>query len=126
VVVVEQWAEIRRLPPGRGCLDPGNQPADGVGSLDDPATVSGRGARRSTRGCQPRHKDWTCEQLASDPRIQSQRLREMASEVGYAGGKTVFDDHVREVRPWFVVPRTFQRTVYRPGELVQCHVQPAD
>jgi hypothetical protein len=44
----------------------------------------------------------------------------MASELGYAGGKTIFDDFVREVRPRFLVRRTFQRTVYRPGELVQC------
>ena len=65
-------------------------------------------------------RDWICEQLREDPTIQSQRLREMASEVGYAGGKTVFDDFVREARPRFLVRRTFQRTVYRPGELVQC------
>ena len=44
----------------------------------------------------------------------------MAAELGYAGGKTIFDDYVREVRPRFLVRRTFQRTVYRPGELVQC------
>ena len=36
------------------------------------------------------------------------------------GGKSIFDDYVREVRPRFLVRRTFQRTVYRPGELVQC------
>ena len=36
------------------------------------------------------------------------------------GGKTIFDDYVREVRPRFLVRRTFQRTLYRPGELVQC------
>jgi hypothetical protein len=65
-------------------------------------------------------KEWICEQLAGDPRIQSQRLREMAGEIGYEGGKSIFDDYVREVRPRFVVPRTFQRTIYRPGELVQC------
>jgi hypothetical protein len=44
----------------------------------------------------------------------------MAAELGYDGGKTIFDDYVREVRPRFLVPRTFQRTIYRPGELVQC------
>ena len=44
----------------------------------------------------------------------------MATELGYAGGKSIFDDYVREVRPRFVVRRTFQRTIYRPGELVQC------
>ena len=65
-------------------------------------------------------KDWICEQLQADPSIQSQRLREMASEIGYEGGKSIFDDYVREVRPRFQKPRTFQRTIYRPGELVQC------
>jgi hypothetical protein len=65
-------------------------------------------------------KPWICEQLRVDPRMPSQRLRELAGEVGYAGGKTIFDDYVREVRPRFLVKRTFQRTVYRPGELVQC------
>ena len=65
-------------------------------------------------------KDWVCEQLREDPAIQSLRLREMATELGYGGGKTIFDDYVREVRPRFQARRTFQRTVYRPGELVQC------
>lgn len=72
-------------------------------------------------------KGWICEQLAADPRIQSQRLREMATEIGYAGGRSIFDDYVREVRPRFLVPRTFQRTIYRPGELVQCDLwEPAE
>jgi transposase len=65
-------------------------------------------------------RDWICEQLRADPSIQSLRLREMATDLGYRGGKTIFDDYVREVRPRFLVKRTFQRTVYRPGELVQC------
>jgi transposase len=65
-------------------------------------------------------KEWICEQLRADPRIQSQRLREMAAEIGYEGGKSIFDDYLRETRPRFLVARTFQRTVYRPGELVQC------
>ena len=65
-------------------------------------------------------REWICEQLRADPAIQSLRLREMATELGYEGGKTIFDDYVREVRPRFLVKRTFQRTIYRPGELVQC------
>ena len=65
-------------------------------------------------------KDWIGEHLRENPSISSQRLREMASELGYEGGKTIFDDYVREVRPRFLVRRTFQRTIYRPGELVQC------
>src|SRR4029079_18107563 len=65
-------------------------------------------------------REWICEQLRAEPTIQSQRLRELAAELGYWGGKSIFDDFVREVRPRFLVRRTFQRTVYRPGELVQC------
>src|SRR4051794_34521253 len=61
------------------------------------------------------YREWICGQLRADPGIQSLRLREMAAELGYDGGKTIFDDYVREVRPRFVVKRTFQRTVYRPG-----------
>lgn len=65
-------------------------------------------------------KEWVCEQLRVEPSVPSQRLRELAGELGYTGGKSIFDDYVREVRPRFLVRRTFQRTVYRPGELVQC------
>jgi hypothetical protein len=65
-------------------------------------------------------KEWICGQLRADPTIQSLRLREMAAELGYEGGKSIFDDYVREVRPRFLIKRTFQRTIYRPGELVQC------
>src|SRR4051795_9316730 len=64
-------------------------------------------------------RDWICEQLQADPSIQSLRLREMAVELGYEGGKTIFDDWVREVRPRYLVRRTYQRTIYRPGELCQ-------
>src|SRR3984885_10764963 len=72
-------------------------------------------------------RDWICERLAADPRIQSQRLGEMAGELGYQGGKSIFDDFVREVRPRFLRPRTFQRTIYRPGELIQCDLwEPRD
>jgi transposase len=42
---------------------------------------------------------WTEAQLQSDPRVPLQRLRELAVEQGYEGGKTIFDDFVREVRP---------------------------
>ena len=59
------------------------------------------------------------EQLRADPRIPSKRLRELAEELGYRGGKTIFDDYVREARPRFLPRRTYQRTVYRPGELLQ-------
>ena len=32
---------------------------------------------------------------------------------------TIVDDYLRQVRPLFEPPRTFQRTIYRPGEICQ-------
>ena len=57
--------------------------------------------------------------LREDPEIESQRIRELLAEQGYAGGKTITDDYVREVRPLFAEQRTFQHTVYRPGDVMQ-------
>jgi transposase len=131
VVGVEQWAEIRRLVLVERRSQ--RQVAKSLGIARD--TV----ARAVALGSPPRYarppaaskldpfREWICEQLRADPSVQSLRLREMAAELGYEGGKTVFDDYVREVRPRFVVRRTFQRTVYRPGELVQCDLwEPRD
>src|SRR3954452_5070173 len=64
-------------------------------------------------------KDEIHRLLRADPRITGQRIRELIAPLGFDGGKTIVDDYVREVRPLFDPPRTFQRTVYRPGELCQ-------
>ena len=124
MVGVEQWAEIRRL----YFVEKRSKRR----SRSRSGSHGTRSLGRSRRSAPPRYvrppvgskldpfREWICEQLRADPTIQSQRLREMASELGYAGGKSIFDDYVREVRPRFLVRRTFQRTLYRPGELVQC------
>lgn len=57
--------------------------------------------------------------LADDADVPSQVIRERIAELGYAGGKTICDDYVRELRPVFSPPRTHQRTVYAPGEICQ-------
>ena len=57
--------------------------------------------------------------LADDGRVPSQVIRDRITELGYGGGKTICDDYVRELRPVFSPPRTFQRTHYEPAELVQ-------
>jgi hypothetical protein len=49
-------------------------------------------------------------------------VRELIVPLGFDGGKTIVDDYLREVRAFFVTPRTFQRTVYRPGEICQFDV----
>jgi hypothetical protein len=124
VVDVEQWAEVRRM--------------KRVGGLSAREISRRTGLARDTvsrllmAGGPPRYsraraesildpfKSWICEQLQADPRVPSRRLRELAVDIGYAGGRTIFDAYVREVRPRFLVRRTFQRTIYRPAELVQC------
>ena len=68
-------------------------------------------------------KDEIHRLLRADPRLPGQRVRELIAPLGYAGGKTIVDDYLREVRPLFAPrPRTFQRTVYRPGEICQFDV----
>jgi transposase len=57
--------------------------------------------------------------LRREPRLTGQRIRELIAPLGFDGGKTIVDDYVREIRPFFVVARTYQRTVYRPGEICQ-------
>jgi transposase len=124
VVGVEQWAEIRRLHRVEGVS---------IREISRRTGLHRKTIRRALAAVEPPRysrpaagskldpfKEWICEQLAADPGIQSQRLREMAGEIGYEGGKSIFDDFVRDVRPRFLAPRTFQRTIYRPGELVQC------
>jgi methylmalonyl-CoA mutase C-terminal domain/subunit len=65
--------------------------------------------------------------LKADPRMPGQRIRELLAPLGFDGGKTIVDDYLREVRPLFDPPRTFQRTVYRPGEICQFDVwEPAE
>ena len=124
MVGVQQWAEIRRLVLVEGCsqrevalrLGLARKTVARAVHSDTPPKYS-----RAPAGSKlDPFRDWICEQLRADPRIPAQRLREIAGELGYAGAKTIFDDYVREVRPRFESRRTFQRTVYRPGELVQC------
>ena len=57
--------------------------------------------------------------LGGEPAMTGQRIRELLAPLGFEGGKTIVDDYVREVRPLFAVPRTYQRTVYRTGEVCQ-------
>ena len=57
--------------------------------------------------------------LRGDPKLTGVRVRELIEPLGFSGGKSIVDDYLREVRPLFLAPRTFQRTIYRPGEICQ-------
>jgi transposase len=124
LVGVEQWAEIRRMHRVERLSIRGISRRTGLHRKTIRRALAAETPPRYVRAPAASKLDpfreWICERLRADPAIPSLRLREMAGELGYDGGKTIFDDYVREVRPRFVVARTFQRTIYRPGELVQC------
>lgn len=127
MVSVEQWAELRR------------EHFVGGKSIKQLARTTGlsrntiRGALRSDRppgyrrapqaGLLEPFKADIHRLLKDDPKLPGVRVRELLEPLGCAAGKTVVDDYLREVRPLFAPPaRTFQRTVYRPGEICQFDV----
>jgi transposase len=60
--------------------------------------------------------------LGDDAELPGKRVLEILEGLGYEGSKTIVYDYLREIRPHFVEVRTYQRTSYRPGELVQFDV----
>jgi len=120
---VEGWAELRREHFVRGV------------SIKELARRTGmsrntiRSALRSSTA--PRYsrpspvskldpfKDEIHRLLKADAKLTGQRIRELIAPLGFDGGKTIVDDYLRQVRPLFDPPRTFQRTIYRPGEICQ-------
>ena len=124
MVGVEQWAEIRRmffierLSIREICRRTGRSRATirrAVRSDVAPRYVRGRVASKLDP-----FKERIHALLRADPRIPATRVREVIGQEGYAGGQTILSVYLREVRPLFAPPaRTFQRTVYRPGDLCQ-------
>lgn len=123
MIDVEHWAEIRRM-----------HFIDGV-SIREIHRRSGLHRETIRRALAAKHppayrrpnapskldpfKEEIERLLRSDHRIPGTRIRELIAELGYEGGKTILDDHLRDVRPRFAPRRTYQRTVYRPGEICQ-------
>ena len=132
MVGVEQWAELRREHFVGG---------KSIKELARSTGLSRNTIRRALRSESPPgykrapktsvldpFKDEVHRLLKADPKLPGVRVRELLQPLGCTAGKTVVDDYLREVRPLFApAPRTFQRTVYRPGEVCQFDVwQPRD
>ena len=124
MVDVERWAELRREHFVRGVS---------IKELARRTSLSRNTVRAALRSSGPPtyaraangskldpFKDEIHRLLRADPRLPGQRIRELIAPLGFDGQKTIVDDYLREVRPLFAPPvRTFQRTVYRPGEICQ-------
>jgi transposase len=124
VVGVEQWAEIRRLHFVRGLSMREIHRRTGLHRDTISRAIHSDAPpayRRAPAGSKlDPFKDEIHRLLKEDPRLPGQRVRELIAPLGFDGGKTIVDDYLREVRPLFAPrPRTFQRTVYRPGEICQ-------
>jgi transposase len=124
VVGVQQWAEVRRLHFVRGLSIREIHRRTGLHRDTIRRAVSSDEPPRYERAPSGSKLDSVKEEihrlLRADPRLPGQRVRELIAQLGFDGGKTIVDDYLREVRPLFAPrPRTFQRTIYRPGEVCQ-------
>jgi transposase len=123
VLDVERWAELRREHFVRGVSIKELMRRTGLArntirvALRSDAPPGFRCPERPSK-LDP-FKAEICEQLRSDHTLTGVRIRELIEPLGYAGGKSIVDDYLREMRPLFAPKRTFQRTVYRPGEICQ-------
>jgi transposase len=123
LLAVQQWAEVRRMHFVEGLAI--KEVARRTGIARNTVRVALRSSDPPRFRCPPRRskldpfKEEIHRLLRADPKLPGQRVRELISELGFEGGKTIVDDYLREVRPLFEVRRTYQRTVYRPGELLQ-------
>ena len=121
---MEQWAEVRRLHFVRGLSIREIHRRTGLHRATIRNAIASDEAPRYERAAAGSKldpfKDEIHRLLKADPKLPGQRVRELIAPLGFDGGKTIVDDYLREVRPLFAPPsRTFQRTVYRPGEVCQ-------
>jgi transposase len=123
LVGVERWAELRREHFVRGVSI--NELVRRTGLSRNTVRAALRSSvapkyERAPAGSKlDPFKDEIHRLLKGDAAMTGQRIRELIAPLGFDGGKTIVDDYLREVRPFFVTPRTFQRTIYRPGEICQ-------
>jgi transposase len=127
VVGVEQWAELRRehFVAGKSIKRLVRETGLSKNTIRRAlrSETPPRYERSSAPGVLEAFKPEIHRLLKADPKLPGVRVRELLEPLGCTAGKTVVDDYLREVRPLFAPPaRTFQRTVYRPGEIVQFDV----
>ena len=123
MVGVEQWAELRREHFVRGVSIKALARRSGLSRNTIRVALRSAappGYQRASSGSKlDPFKDEIHRLLKDNSELSGQRVRELIKPLGFCGGKTIVDDYLREVRPLFVTARTYQRTVYRPGEICQ-------
>ena len=120
---VERWAELRREHFVRGVSIKELVRRYGVDRNTVRRALRSQEPPRYERPPRPSKLDPFKEEihrlLREDAKLPGVRVRELIAPLGFDGSKTIVDDYLRDVRPLFAPRRTFQRTVYRPGEICQ-------
>jgi transposase len=123
VLDVERWAELRREHFVRGVSIKELARRTGLSRNTVRAALRSQvppGYRRAPAPSKlDPFRDEIHRLLRKDAKLTGVRVRELIEPLGFDGGKTIVDDYLREVRPLFRPARTYQRTVYRPGEICQ-------
>ena len=124
MVGVEQWAEIRRMRHVEGLSIREIHRRTGLHRKTIRRALESDDAPRY--GPRPKRQSKlepfvaVIEELLDDePALSGVRIREELEKLGFEGGKTIVDDLLRELRPRYLKPRSFQRTRYRPAEVAQ-------
>lgn len=123
VVEVQEWADIRRMKFVDGLSIREIERRTGRHRDTIRRALASEAPPKYQRSPRPSkldpYKQEILRLLDGDASLPSQRIREIITGQGYAGGRSICDDFIREARPYFKQPRTFQKTEYRPGEILQ-------
>ncbi len=123
MIDVHQWAEIRRLHLSEGQsikaiarrLDLARNTVRAALPSDEPPAYR---RSRSLSKLDP-FKGEILSLLDEDAEIPGKRVLDLLHDQGYRGGKSILNEHLREVRPLFRRARIYQRTTYLPGQIAQ-------
>jgi transposase len=119
---VQDWAEVRRLHrdgwTNTDIAEKFGMSRNTVASLlakDSPP----RYERQPTGSMLDPYVDAIAAMLSENPKAPATVIRERLQALGYAGGVSILKEHLAELRPTFLAARSYQRTTYLPGELMQ-------
>jgi len=119
---VQDWAEVRRLSrdgwTNTDIAEKFGMSRNTVASLLAKQTPP-RYERAAAGSMLDRYADAIAAMLDENPKAPATVIRERLQVLGYTGGVTILKEHLAELRPRFLAARSYQRTTYLPGEVMQ-------
>lgn len=120
---VHRWAEVHRLHERENLnktaiarrLGMSRNTVDRLLGLEQPPNYE----RRSRGSLLDAFKPDIAELLEEDPEVPATVVLEVISRRGYRGRITILKDYLQLERPRYLAARSFQRTIYVPGEIGQ-------